>query len=157
MNRINGFLGIVRTTIRPQLVPLSNPNKGSMYRLLASATTTSDQTDVAKPGHDSSVKEETGGSDQTPPGRPVRGGPVSWLSLVLLIMTGGGLLFYYDREKKRHIEGLKSATSTVKQGPTVGTAAIGGPFKLVDHDGKSITEKDFLGKWTLIYLIHSLP
>ncbi|RWW32034.1 hypothetical protein GW17_00003309 [Ensete ventricosum] len=31
--------------------------------------------------------------------------PVSWLSLVLLIVTGGGLIVYYDKEKKRHIEG----------------------------------------------------
>lgn len=39
----------------------------------------------------------------------------------------------------------------MKQGPSAGQAAIGGPFNLVNHDGKSVTEKDFLGKWTIVY------
>ncbi|KAG2404634.1 Protein SCO1-like protein [Vigna angularis] len=83
--------------------------------------------------------------------KPVRGGPISWLSFVLLVLTGAGLVFYYDREKKRHIEEIRSNTEVVKQGPSVGKAAIGGPFRLINHQGKHVTEKDFLGKWTLIY------
>ncbi|XP_078167429.1 electron transport SCO1/SenC family protein [Carex rostrata] len=83
--------------------------------------------------------------------KDVRGGPVSWLSLILLLITGGGIVVYFDREKKRHIEELKSRTSSVKPGPSAGTAAIGGPFKLVDHNGNIKTDKNFLGKWTLIY------
>ncbi|KAJ7950000.1 Protein SCO1, mitochondrial-like protein [Quillaja saponaria] len=84
-------------------------------------------------------------------GKPVRGGPVSWLSFLLLVATGAGLIFYYDKEKKRHIEDINTASQAVKQGPSAGKAAIGGPFHLINHDGKDVTEKDFLGKWTLIY------
>ncbi len=29
--------------------------------------------------------------------------------------------------------------------------AFGGPFSLIDHNGKSVTEKDFAGKYRLIY------
>ncbi|KAL8509204.1 hypothetical protein ACS0TY_016400 [Phlomoides rotata] len=49
---------------------------------------------------------------------------------------GAGLVYYYDREKRRRIEGINSASNTVKQGPSVGKAVIGGPFNLIDHNGK---------------------
>ncbi|OUZ99123.1 Copper chaperone SCO1/SenC [Macleaya cordata] len=84
-------------------------------------------------------------------GKSVRGAPVSWLSFFLLILTGGGVIYYYDQEKKRHIEDIHTASTAVKQGPSVGTPLIGGPFNLINHDGKPVTNKDFLGKWNLIY------
>ena len=32
-----------------------------------------------------------------------------------------------------------------------GKAAVGGPFSLKTHDGRTFTEKDLLGKWNLVY------
>ncbi|XP_059668014.1 protein SCO1 homolog 1, mitochondrial isoform X2 [Cornus florida] len=128
------------------------------HRYLCSSTATSttvNQSNTASDGNSDAGSGKGKKSEQSKQtgeqGKPVRGGPVSWLSFLLLVATGAGLIFYYDREKKRHIEEISGASNAVKQGPSVGKAAIGGPFNLVNHDGKSVTERDFLGKWTLIY------
>ncbi|XP_051209393.1 protein SCO1 homolog 1, mitochondrial [Lolium perenne] len=110
----------------------------------------------SKPAEAAAVAQGSGGGGQDgkseqDKGKSVRGGPVSWLSFLLLLVTGGGIIVYYDKEKKRQIEELKNKTNSVKPAQTVGTAAIGGPFSLLNHDGKPVTEKDFLGKWTLLY------
>ncbi|XP_024375095.1 protein SCO1 homolog 1, mitochondrial [Physcomitrium patens] len=84
--------------------------------------------------------------------RAVRGGPVSWASLALLVVTGIGLILLWEQEKKRQIEVLRSEQGAVaRTGPGVGKAAIGGPFKLLNQDGKVVTDRDFVGNWTLIY------
>ncbi|KAJ0233995.1 Protein SCO1 1 [Hirschfeldia incana] len=95
-----------------------------------------------------------GGSDQKSErasGKHARGAPVSWMSFFLLFATGAGLVYYYDREKKRHIEDINTNSKAVKEGPSAGKAAIGGPFSLIRDDGKRITEKDLMGKWTILY------
>ena len=33
----------------------------------------------------------------------------------------------------------------------IGTALVGGPFTLTDHTGRKVTEKDFLGKYMLVF------
>ncbi|CAN0927814.1 Protein SCO1 homolog 1, mitochondrial [Linum grandiflorum] len=115
-------------------------------------------------------EEKSGGSEQGggEAGKSVRGGPVSWLSFILLALTGAGIVYYYDNEKKKHIEVIMECilginltsdiaaeinknSIAVKEGPSAGKAAIGGPFNLVNHEGKKVTEKDFLGKWTVMY------
>ncbi len=35
--------------------------------------------------------------------------------------------------------------------PTAGKALVGGPFSLVDHTGRKVTDKDFRGRYMLVY------
>ncbi|XP_030961760.1 protein SCO1 homolog 1, mitochondrial [Quercus lobata] len=124
----------------------------AMYQRCLFSTSTATVNPENQGDANSGEGEKSGESNKSSDGgRAVRGGPISWLSFLLLVATGAGVLFYYDREKKQHIEEINNASKAVKQGPSAGKAAIGGPFNLINHDGKKVTDRDFLGKWTLIY------
>ncbi|CAK7343876.1 unnamed protein product [Dovyalis caffra] len=125
-----------------------------LFSTTAAASTVDSESSKKTEEDKSDGNEKSGDSkrqDNNNAGRPLRRGPISWLSFLLLAATGAGLIWYYDRMKKRRIEALNKTSSIVKEGPSVGKAEIGGPFNLIDHDGKPVTEKDFMGKWTMIY------
>ncbi|MGE0007192.1 MAG: SCO family protein [Parvibaculaceae bacterium] len=57
--------------------------------------------------------------------------------LVIAAITGGGALWL---------------TRGLPEGPIgSGTALVGGPFTLTDHNGKRVTDQDFRGKYMLIF------
>ncbi|KAG8995773.1 Cu-binding protein [Tulasnella sp. JGI-2019a] len=74
-------------------------------------------------------------------------GPATWRAGVLFILAGGGLYFYFESEKQkvqeRRAKELKSSKS--------GRPKVGGPFSLLDQDGKTFTEQDLMGNWSLVY------
>jgi protein SCO1/2 len=73
---------------------------------------------------------------------------LTWKSLSLFLVTGGGLLYYFNQERSR----LKGETSKEQRpGAAVGKALVGGPFSLVDYNGKPVTNLDYLGKWMFLY------
>lgn len=72
-------------------------------------------------------------------------GPVTFLSLGLTAVVGGALLSYYNMEKERS---TKKVASTVT---VTGKAALGGPWVLVDQDGKNVTDATYKGQYTLLY------
>lgn len=78
--------------------------------------------------------------------RTAKRGPVTWASLALVALAGGGLLLYvrYLKEEKEQIKEKEKNRS-------IGKVALGGPFSLTDHNGKAVTDKDFHGKWILLY------
>lgn len=47
---------------------------------------------------------------------------------------------------------LKVPTPTVNgEAQVIGKAAVGGPFSLIDQTGKRVTDKDFLGRYMLVF------
>ena len=72
--------------------------------------------------------------------------PVSWGGMLLCMGVGAGVVGYYHYEKERRLTQVKSTRVT-----TVGDAAIGGPWTLVDVNGNITTDKNFLGKFQLVY------
>jgi len=73
-------------------------------------------------------------------------GPISWKGLLVFAIAGGGI-WYYVKYLKEEKEKAKEA----ERNRSIGMASLGGPFELVDQDGKPKTDKDFLGKWIFIY------
>jgi protein SCO1/2 len=46
---------------------------------------------------------------------------------------------------------IKNLCTQAKDEPSVGKVSIGGLFNLVNHEGKHVTDNDFMEKWTPIY------
>ncbi|OCF34716.1 hypothetical protein I317_03791 [Kwoniella heveanensis CBS 569] len=75
-------------------------------------------------------------------------GPFTWKAAALFIATGVGLYFYFESEKAAVMERRRAELAS----KSIGKPQIGGPFQLTSaQDGRIFTEKDLLGKWTLIY------
>ncbi|XP_028394261.1 protein SCO1 homolog, mitochondrial-like isoform X2 [Dendronephthya gigantea] len=73
-------------------------------------------------------------------------GPIRWTGLVVTVIIGGAAVYYVkqakdEMEKKQEAEKKRS----------IGKAAIGGPFTLVNHEGKTVTNEDFFGHWLILY------
>jgi protein SCO1/2 len=78
-------------------------------------------------------------------------GLINWKAALLFLAAGGALTYYFQREKKRlNIRREEEAN----QG--MGTPSIGGPFDLIDHNGKPFTHKDLEGKFSIIYFGFSM-
>ena len=71
--------------------------------------------------------------------------PVSYTSLGVTMLTGAGIFYWYSQQKEKKLSALP------KQAVVAGKAAMGGPFELIDGGGKVFTEKDLLGRFSLLY------
>ena len=54
---------------------------------------------------------------------------------------------WYVNEQRKQTEEARKKSST----KSVGTPDLGGLFHLTDHDSKECTDKDYIGKWLMIY------
>ncbi|KAK7580683.1 hypothetical protein V9T40_001312 [Parthenolecanium corni] len=71
---------------------------------------------------------------------------ISWKS-VLVAGTLTGAIVYWMRELKAEKERREAIERKVR----LGKAAIGGPFELIDSEGKLRNSEEFKGQWLLIY------
>ena len=76
---------------------------------------------------------------------PNNKGPITWLSLVLVTLTGGAIISYYQFEKEKKTE------KVYREVATTGVPAMGGPYVLVDCEGKPVTDASYLGEYALLY------
>ncbi|XP_070595882.1 protein SCO1 homolog, mitochondrial [Erythrolamprus reginae] len=75
-----------------------------------------------------------------------KSGPVTWKSLAVTAVIGGGLLGVLKYLKKEKEAALKRESVR-----SIGKPLLGGPFSLVDHHGQPKSDRDYLGQWVLIY------
>jgi protein SCO1/2 len=72
--------------------------------------------------------------------------PFSWKAGLLFVLTGGGLLWYFEHEKQRM---QRKRIAEANKG--VGKPKVGGSFSLVDQNGNTVTDADLKGRYSLIY------
>ena len=65
-------------------------------------------------------------------------GPITWVSAVATI-TGLYSLYQYQYQKQ------------LNRQKSIGKPELGGPFTLMDVDGKAVSNTDLTGQWVLIY------
>ena len=56
-------------------------------------------------------------------------------------------MVWYVNDQQKQKEKTRKRNNT----KSVGTPDLGGPFHLTDHNGKECTDKDYIGKWLMIY------
>uniref|UniRef100_A0A8D8V7I5 Protein SCO1 homolog, mitochondrial n=1 Tax=Cacopsylla melanoneura TaxID=428564 RepID=A0A8D8V7I5_9HEMI len=77
---------------------------------------------------------------------PLDKSPISWKSLSVTALFGGGILFYMWNLKEAKQNALEK-----ERRRNLGKVAIGGKFELVDSNKKIVKSEEFLGQWALIY------
>jgi protein SCO1/2 len=71
--------------------------------------------------------------------------PFSWKAGLLFVVTGAGLVWYFENEKTR-MQRKRVAEST----KGVGRPKVGGPFELIDQHGNKVTDADLKGRYSLV-------
>ncbi|GMM32112.1 Cu-binding protein [Martiniozyma asiatica (nom. inval.)] len=71
---------------------------------------------------------------------------LTWKALVLFTAVGAGITYLFKNEKEK-LQLRKEAEAN----RGVGKPLIGGPFNLITHKGEEFTEKNLVGKWSIVY------
>lgn len=71
--------------------------------------------------------------------------PFSWKAGLLFVLTGAGLVWYFENEKKR-----MHSKRIAESNKGVGRPKVGGPFELIDQNGNTVTDQDLKGRYSLV-------
>ncbi|GBF88210.1 hypothetical protein Rsub_00922 [Raphidocelis subcapitata] len=74
------------------------------------------------------------------------GSPISFASMLIGVAAFLGIVAVAQHKAQERVDDMMRRSQQV-----VGKAAVGGPFSLVDQDGKPFTHRDLLGKWSVLY------
>ncbi|KAJ2889963.1 Cu-binding protein [Coemansia aciculifera] len=75
-------------------------------------------------------------------------GPLSPIGIGFFLLTSAGIVYFFTVTKEQ----VRAEREKAKNKEEVaGKAQVGGPFKLIDQDGNTFTDKSLLGKFALIY------
>lgn len=120
-----------------QIRSLSSCSKSILYKRLSS------HCNVTK-----RLMSEEGKAKLPPPKKKnvQSSGPISWKTVAITFGLGGGIMLWFHYAKRE-----KELALAKERNKSVGKAAIGGEWKLVDHNGEIRTDKQYLGKWLAIY------
>ncbi|TPX71880.1 hypothetical protein SpCBS45565_g00803 [Spizellomyces sp. 'palustris'] len=71
---------------------------------------------------------------------------LTWKSIGAFLVSGAALFGYFEYEKRK-----LQARREASKNESAGKPLVGGPFSLVDHDGRPVTDLDYRGKYMLLY------
>ncbi|KAI8910629.1 SCO1/SenC-domain-containing protein [Powellomyces hirtus] len=71
---------------------------------------------------------------------------MTWKSIGFFLLSGAGLWGYFEYEKQK-----LAARREAAKNEGAGKPLVGGPFSLVDHNGRPVTDLDYRGKFMLLY------
>lgn len=91
------------------------------------------KTEEDKQGAEDGHREESGGR------------AMGWKHVAFLVVFGSALVMYFQYEKRNQ------KRTVVKNHGSTGKPLLGGPFELVDENGKVVKSEDFIGEYVLLY------
>ncbi|KND02509.1 uncharacterized protein SPPG_02967 [Spizellomyces punctatus DAOM BR117] len=71
---------------------------------------------------------------------------LTWKSIGAFLVSGAALFGYFEYEKRK-----LQARREASKNESAGKPLVGGPFSLVDHNGRPVTDLDYRGKYMLLY------